>query len=184
MTQTEWRNIPFDQKDLLIALPYRIGLWISHFDEQGDDTAEKNEKQALDEIVSYLARDNTSTPFVTDYFEDALRASPGAATLDCSEEAVLSDTKKAMRIIRDNVSDKDKQATQKALLTVAEVVAQAYGEFGEDDTGSAGEGWMSSIKNALGKLKGVSYVSMERPFNISPEEKVALDQLEDVLNEA
>ena len=175
--KSEWRNIPYDQKDLLISLPYKLGIWIGHYDEQGDVKADEKERAALSEIIEYLAEDSTSTSFVTELFRDALNSREDWADWPCNEQQVLEDSKKGMKIVKDNVSDKDATAFREALLTVCEVVAQAYGEFGglEDDESSSK--WFGAVRNAIEKLKGHSYVNMERPFNISPAEQEAISTL-------
>lgn len=175
--KSEWGNIPYDQKDLLISLPYKLGVWISHFDEQGEIEADEKENAALGEIIEYLAEDDTSTLFVTELFRDSLNAREDWAGWPCNEKQALEDSKKGMEIVKDNVSDKDAIAFREALLTVCEVVAQAYGEFGGQEDDEDRSKWLGAIRNALEKLKGHSYVNMERPFNISPAEQDAITTL-------
>lgn len=180
MTQTEWRNIPYEQKDLVLSIPYKIGVWLSHRDEQGDVKADDIENEALVEIIAYLAKDKTSTPFVTDVFQDTIKARPDWPSWDCREESVMRDCRAAMDIVRKNVPEEEYNSFREALLTVAEVVAQAYGEFGGSHEGD-GTSWGDLVKNALERLKGHAYVNMDRPFNISPAEEEAIGELKKVL---
>ena len=177
MTQSQWRNIPYEQKDVLLALPVKIGVWISHYDDQGDVKADNTEMEALTEIITYLADDKTSTAFVTNLFQDTLKAKEEWQSWSFNEDIVMDECRKGMQIIKNNVSDKDLKASREALLTVAEIVAQAYGEFGSYDESADEGGWLDSVKNALQKLKGHSYIDSDRPFNISPAEQQAINEL-------
>ena len=182
MSQSEWKNISYNDKDILVALPVKVGVWISHYDDQGDVNANDNETSALKEIISYLADDKTSTLFVTDLFKETLHAQESWTSWPCDHNCVIQDAKKAISIIKSNVSKQDVDAFREALLTVCEVVAQAYGEFGSYDETQDGVSWLDHIKTTLQKLKGQSYVSMDRPFNVSPAEQEAIYELRAALS--
>ena len=57
-------NFSEDQKQLLIALPYRAGLWVSESDSSGGDHADEAEMMALEGIITGFAQDFCKSEFV------------------------------------------------------------------------------------------------------------------------
>lgn len=182
MTASEWSNIPYEQKDLLLSLPVRAGIWISHFDGQGDKRADESEIEALSEVIAHFAAQSTSSPFVTDLFEETLKRSESWDSWQTEEQVFFDDCRKAADIFSLNLSKDEHGEINRAILEVCEVVAQAHGEFEEDEEHKEDKGgWLASVKSTLSKLKGTSYIDMDKPFNISPSEQDAIHKLRHIL---
>lgn len=50
-------NFSKEQQDFLVALPYRVGLWISATDDTGGHESDAVEKQALEQVIVAYVED-------------------------------------------------------------------------------------------------------------------------------
>ena len=61
-----------EQRQLLIALPYRAGFWVSESDDAGGEEADKIERATLEGIIEGFTADFCKTEVVEELMQNAL----------------------------------------------------------------------------------------------------------------
>lgn len=172
-----------DQRNLLVALPYRVGLWIGSSDITGGSDAEKAEMMALSSIVTSYAEDYLKSEFVQTLMEEMVSRSAEWPGWGRNLDEVPAECIRAVEIASERLDRKDVMSFKYNLMEIATSVAMAYRELDHND-------------NFLFKLKVYSRVMIDRKrasrggrvvgtlgemMSISPSEQVALDSLARVL---
>jgi hypothetical protein len=172
-----------EERDLLVALPYRTGLWLSQCDDAGGHEASGAELEALDKIVLGYSEDFLKAEFI----ETLMRE--GAARHEEWEKwrenvaNVPDECKQAIDILAAKADRKSVAAFKKHLMEIARAVAMAHREFEEDMNLSDRlwiyrryvRGWMQAY------LKKEPYASIEELLSISRIEDEALNKLAQAL---
>ena len=176
-------DFSYDQKALLVALPYRTGLWLSLCDNTGGDDADEAEMQALHDIVTGFAQD-----FLKSEFDQALMEQTIAQKADWPEwhrdiDNLPNECRDAVGLLAERLDRKEFVAFKRNLMEIATDVALAYREH--DDNSLSGR---VSIYSRLVSEKVRSMMTGKPPrtldeiLNISEAEQEALDQLADALD--
>lgn len=165
-----------DQRDLLVALPYRIGLYVSQSDDTGGDESDEAERQSLDAIITGYSQEvfgAETAQYVIG--ETVLRKSEWPAW-EQDLDAIEHDCFKAVDILAGAVDEKEVSAFKKSLIEIAENVALAFREYG------ASTSFFDKIRmrSDFGKSKkdaakaGVAAKDWDQFINISVAERKAL----------
>jgi len=56
-------KLPQDIQDLVVSLPFRVGLFISESDQTGGDESAEAERKALENIVTFYVEDTVKGEF-------------------------------------------------------------------------------------------------------------------------
>jgi len=166
-------------RDLVAGLLYRAGVWMSHTDDEESGRDDALEMRALERILDHIAKTCDASPLVQEAARVVLSQKnrwPGWA--DDSFD-IIPDCENAMKFLGWAVGKQDVKQYRAALLSIAETVACAYGEYGVglgDDGGTA-------LSRLFGKLtEKINSGDDSNDFtNISPAEQDALDRLDDAL---
>ena len=168
-----------DQRDLLEALPYRVGLWVSSSDTTGGGAADEAEAQALELIVTGFAEDFCKSEFVQVMMEEAVARRAEWHDWAANLEEVPAECARAVELLSERLDRKEVTSFKLTLMEIATAVAMAYREFDHND-------------KMAHRLKIYSRVMMERLraiftgqrarnidefLNISESEQKALDLL-------
>jgi hypothetical protein len=176
-----------EERDILISLPYRVGVWVSSRDQTGDNESDEIEMQTLENIIGSHAHGMFETALVHEIMSVAY-SQPGLWPHWAKKtETVLDECHKALEIIAAKSSgddaDKEVSAYKKILMQIAFEVARSYNEF--DDESSGFEKFMAHIRimidNLIGKIRREKYAS-EELLNISLDEDIALSELAKALH--
>ena len=176
-------NFTDEQKHLLVALPYRVGLWVSESDSSGGDSADEAEKQALETIVCGFAEDFCKSEVTEELMHATVekRKEWGGWAQDINQ--VPSECRQAVEWVAEYADYKNVAAFKENLMEIAVAVAMAYREF--DDELSLAEKVPMYVTFLVDRL--MAFV-MRRPpknhdeiFNISRAERLALTELADAL---
>lgn len=165
-----------DQRDLVIRLPYRIGLWVSQSDTSGGREASESELQALSNILHAFAEDVFGSETLQYIMSETLRHKGTWHSWNKQVDLVPGECRDAVDIMRQHGEAKDIKALKNHLMEIASAVAQA---FREDDS-------RRPVFSALGLY--VSHLfsrKKKRRFgdflNISTTEREALGAIADAL---
>ncbi|MCI5059574.1 MAG: hypothetical protein MRY79_00720 [Alphaproteobacteria bacterium] len=166
-------------KELIISLPYRVGIWISNVDDnEKTERDDKIEQQALEATIEKLAARHKKIPFAATIMREVKshKSMWSAWEAQISEEQVIQDLSAAITLCRSKLSKRDVKEYKQAVWQVGLVVAQAFGEHIDPDNEMHVNNFFSSIAGLLTKpdLK-------KRPENMSAKEKTALKKLRAVL---
>jgi len=166
-----------EERGLLVGLPYRVGVWMSHADDEAGETDDIREMKALEHIIQSIATVHERSDFVQDVARQTLAKRDKWEIWANHSFDILADCEKAVSVLKNTVNDNDLKNYRLVLLNIAETVAAAYGEFGME---ADEEGVLSGF---LGKVVGKFKASdAEDDFmNISPAEDAALQRLKAAL---
>lgn len=172
-------HFTLEQRDLLIRLPYRAGLWISSSDTTGGDESDAVERQALASIVRGFTEDFLKSEFV----EEIMRAS--VDHIDewdqwaGQPENIPDEVRRGIEISALYIDYKQIHALKQSLYDVAMTVAMAYREFDAAAPFAAQMRIYSKywIEYARSYVKKTQPPTMDRYLNISAAEHKALDAL-------
>lgn len=157
-----------EERMLLCNLPYRVGIWMSHSDDESGEEDDVREMRALEKTLTALAKADNTPPFVQEILNETLsHRAHWQEWADLSFD-ILADCEKAVVCLEKNVSKEDRRAYKKTLIKIASQVGGAYGEFGESFQEE------SFFNRLLKKVKGESNADF---MNISAAEEAALQRM-------
>lgn len=168
-----------DQHDLLVALPYRVGLWVSNSDTAGGEDSDVIEMQALSDIVTGFAEDFLKSEFVQTLMEETVSRRAEWDSWSGHLEDVPGECTRAAELLSERLDRKELASFKMTLMEIATSVAMAYREF----DGSADFAHRLSVYShvLVEKIRtlmtGRARQSNEELFNISKAERKALDAL-------
>jgi hypothetical protein len=160
-----------EERELIVSLPYRVGVWIGHADDEEGSADDRREHRTVEKILHRFAGQIERYPFISAVLRETL------AQKECWERwagdslDVLPDCEKALAIVRKTGSSEAVINYRKILMKIANDVAGAHGEFGEFES----EGGFTKL------ISGFFGSKRDDFMNISPSEDEALERLAGVL---
>jgi len=118
-----------DQRDLLVALPYRVGLWIGSSDDTGGGDADDAEAKALAVIVTGFAEDFCKSEFVQMMMEETVARRGEWPEWTHNLDDVPSECIRATDLLTERLERKEVTSFKLTLMEIATAVAMAYREF-------------------------------------------------------
>jgi hypothetical protein len=171
------------ERQLLVALPYRIGLWISMSDETGGAEADEYERQALASLLHGFATDFCKSEFVEELMRETVAKTDQWPAWSNNINAVLMEVKQALSLIREKQEYNDVESFRTSLGEIAESVALAFREY--DDDPNFFERCSVFMRYARERIKSRMKGQLPRPledfYNISAAEDQALKALANAL---
>ena len=160
-----------EQMTLVVSMPYRTGMWMSHADDEDGGVDDAREMKALEASLRKVSTSKTIPVFVVEVVRETLVRRAEWDKWAENTFDIVPDARRAMEVVSTKVSRKDSVNYGRLLLTIAKAVAGAHGEFGDDlDDDQKG------IKAFIMKLLGHSQ-KREDFMNVSPTEQAAIDRL-------
>jgi hypothetical protein len=172
-------NFNDDQRQLLIALPYRVGLWVSSSDSSGGNEADEAEMTALTTIVTGFAEDFLKSEFVQRLMEETVAHRADWDKWVENIDEVPAECTRAVDMLSEILDRKELASFKFTMMEIANSVAMAYREAGEEN----GLGFrlqvysrllMEKLQAMLGKRKART---VDELLNISESEQAAIDRL-------
>ena len=172
------RFLPEDQ-DLLVGLPYRVGMWMSGIDDTDLGTqSEEQEAAKLRSVLQSLAGSKKSV-LLADIATEALRQTSNWPRWASMTETVLEDVSSAKRVLKGQATQEEFNAFAKALMLVGTAVARAVREDNDMVEEKSYLGWLSDKVNDI--TMALTDREAHKDMNISPAEDTALNELLDTL---
>ncbi len=167
-----------EETDLLVSLPYKVGVWVSHADDEDGEIDDEREMTSLAVCIKAVAKEYDGPGLVDDIARETLKREP--FWLDWTDRAfnILPDCEKAIALLKQKPGLGDAKNYRAALLEIATTVGQAYGEFNAFDDIPEDEGFFAGIAGKIvGGFSGLSKDDANHPANISAAEDSAIAQL-------
>ncbi len=166
------------EKAHLIALFYRVGVWISHADDAGEDLADQAEASMLTRLLQKVVDNPARCILVREVAAEALRQRQNWPRWASQNETFITDAQQGVRILKPICAPQELADFIAGLRALAEMVAMASDEdaMAEDVSEAFGVPLLVRIRNAL--------FPPRKPCarNISPIEDNALTELARALN--
>lgn len=165
-----------DEADLIVSLPYRVGLHVSYADDEDGEQDDEQEMEALEACLKEMSQKNTG-----------LNSEISSKTLDMKDHwkdwrqgvfNIEPACEQASEAVSRVASKDEARDYVRMVVEVASAVAQAYGEFGEEpapEKGFFGKA-MSRIVGGLGAGDDEHH-----PMNISAAEDSAISRISEAL---
>lgn len=174
-----------DERALIVALPYRIGLWVSESDDSGGPDSVLAEMHALESIITGYSEDFLKSEFVEEVMRAVLACKSEWDSWGKKLDKVPDECRQAVEILEGRLDSREVMSYKQNLMEIATSVALAYRE---DDGGAAaaGNGRFAACARhcwalLLARLKKEQEPRMESHINISKAERKTLTQLSDIL---
>lgn len=176
-------ELPADIQQLIVKLPYRVGLHISMSDQTGGGESDDAERRALENVVIFYVEDFCKSEFAQGVMLQTLQRKAEWNDWGADITNVPAECKKVFDALVGIVDVRDIVALKNNLLEIAIAVAMAYREFDSSDP------WVNRFKVYFTvlveriklTLKGESAASVDQMLNISRAEKTAINVLADTL---
>lgn len=165
---------------LLVTLPYRAGVWVSHAEDEDGDVDDVREIRALESCIRAVARLHADQSLVGAIIAETLirREEWNEWAAHCFD--VPGDARKAMAALKGKATETELTNYHAMVMEIASAVAQAHGEFG--DFGDADEGLLSGlISRIVDRFATFSPGDAGHPMNVSAAEDSALAALSKAL---
>jgi len=173
-----------DQRNLLVSLPYRVGLYISQSDQSGGDESDQAEMDALSSIVVAYSQEIFGAETVQYIVGETVQRKAEWEEWSKDLETLEGECHKAIDILSEAVDEKEVSAFKRSLLEIGESVALAFREYGADtpimDKIKIYMFYMKSRKEAA--QKGIVAMEWDQFINISIDERKALQTIANALN--
>ena len=171
-----------DHRQLMVRLPYRVGLWVSRSDSAGGGESDQRESQALSNILHAFAEDLFGSETVQQIISETINRKAEWPQWGGNLDMVPGECRDAVDLLRQHGEGKDARVLQNHLMEIAEAVALA---FREDDSGvSAFAAFGMYVRYMFSGSKKGRKVSFAEFRNISANERKALDAIADALEAA
>lgn len=131
MAMTYLSKLPKDIQDLVIRLPFRVGLYISESDQSGGDESSEAERKALENIVTFYVEDTVKSEFAHEIMLNTLNRKAEWGTWGDNIADVPAQCENVFYEMKDIIEPKEILALKQNLLEVGIAVAQAYCEYNE-----------------------------------------------------
>lgn len=177
--------MPLSEQDelTLLSLPYIVGIWVSHAEDEEGDYDDEMEMKALERILIAYAHEKELPPAVHGLVLQTISSKD--QWMSWAEEAFnpLPRCEKAIEVVKATHGKVEAKSYARMLLDVGEAVAMAYGEFGMDDDDDHENVLKRFMTKFSAKLRGEDAGHDEGGLaNISATEQAALDKLETALS--
>ncbi len=179
----DFAKIPAHEKDLIIKLPYRVGVWVSESDDVGGEEADVQEIQTLKALIVAYVEDFLKTEFVQLVMEQTVSHRNEWDSWAMNVETVPEECKQVVEFLDGKLSEKELVAFKNNILEIGYSVAMAYREF--DDEAGLGEKFRVYLALMIDRLRAVitkeAVQSSVEALNISAAEQEALDKIKSSL---
>ncbi len=173
-----------DQRDNIVSLPYRVGIWISESDHSGGDHSDAREIQALGNILNAFSEELFGAETVQHIISETLKRQKEWPAWSKNIKNIEQDCRLAIDVLYHKIDKKEVNAFKQYLFEIGEAVALAFREY--DATQPPLEKlptytayWLARMKAGM---QGKTYKSLDQFLNISPAERKTLAALVKAMN--
>ncbi len=167
------------EREAVISLPYRVGLYVSFSDLSGGFDAQEQEMEMLTSILREFSEDFCKGEFSQKIMGHCLRSCDKWPEWSKNVETVPADAEMAIETINLALSDKSMLDFKTVLFEIAVSVAMAFREDG--DAQSSG-GFFTKIIGLMGIGVATSAKDKLSHINVSASERKALAKLSSALD--
>jgi len=167
-----------DQKALIVSLPYRVGLWVSHSDDAGGDEADEKELTALANILQGFSEQVFGSELLQYIMNETVSRKHDWPEWKKQIQDVPKDCGQALDALREYVDEKEVNAYVMRLMEIGEAVALAFREYEQQSGLDKLRIYSSYILTTLkARLRQQPSKTFNQYLNVSIKERKALRAL-------
>ena len=164
--------------ELVVGLPYKVGVFVSHADDEDGEIDDDKEMAALEACLKAIASLHEDKPFTSEVMRQCMSMRSDWPRWAAQSFHVTDEAAKASALLSARVSESEAKNYKAALMEIATTVAQAYGEFGDfDDNDSSGGLFGGLVSKISDTLSSLSADDANHPMNVSASEDHAIEAL-------
>lgn len=179
---TSLAHFSAEEAELLISLPYRVGVHMSHIDDEDGEVDDRREMASLKACIQAVAALRNDRPFAAEIMKETLRLQFEWSRWAEKSFDIFDDAARAVSLLKSKAGEGTARSYAATLMEIATAVARAYGEFSTFDEEERQSGILGAL---LGKIiEGFSELAPEdegHPMNVSASENEALARLSSAL---
>lgn len=167
-----------EQRELIISLPYKVGLWLSHVDDTGGDDASQEETQALENILKAFNQDVFGSEALQYIMAETINQRDKWDSWSHDAANIPQSCQKAIDILHKCLDEKEVNSYKQRLLEIAEAVALAFREYDSLDFAGKIRVYIMYYSDKIkARTRKHGQKSLDQYLNISIRERKALDTL-------
>ena len=167
-----------EDAELVVSLPYRVGVWISHLEDESGETDDKREEAALVRTIEAVRKKFVKSVFIRSVAAQTLKHQGRWPQWADRAQTVPADCRKVITFLEPQIGKEETKYYRQFLVHIAGVVAEAYGEFGLED-GEKGDSFLGElIEKAALRITGGDF---GLPTNVAAVEREAIEELARIL---
>ncbi|MCI0405128.1 MAG: hypothetical protein L0209_03485, partial [candidate division Zixibacteria bacterium] len=168
--------------ELLVGLPYRVGVLISHAEDDEGNVDDEREKMTLESCLRGVAGLHTDEPLIRDIAQETLRRKDQWQEWAETDLTVEADARRAAALLFRKASLQEAKDYRAFVMEIAWTVARTYGEFTsfKEDKGSGV--FNTLVGKIVGGFSSIARSDTGHPMNISAAEDSILSALSDALD--
>lgn len=167
-----------EDAELLVSLPYRVGVSISFTEDEEGEGDDDREMEALESCIKEVAKLHQGSAIVSEVARRILESkSKWEAWSNQGVFNIAPECERAVRALKPVVNAQELKSYKKMILEIATAVAQASGEFGD----------VHKKKGFFGKVMekvvgGFANDDGSHPMNVSAAENDAIKAIKSALS--
>ncbi len=169
-----------EQIDLIVSVPYRIGMNVSYAEDEDGELDDEREMRALNACISEMSKNEGHSALSREIAARIIQSEERWAAWSEGVFNVAPLCEKAVLELKTEASEAEVKDYVAMCLEIASAVAQAYGEFGEgahDERGFFGK----AMGRIVGGFSGMSSDDAGHPMNVSAAEDSAIAEIRGAL---
>ena len=173
-----------EEKSMIVALPYRAGLWVGQSDSTGGEAADEKEVRALEDIIAEKSRGMFESAFVHEVMIETFARKKSWGEWSNDLDKVPEECTKIVELLNKKLSSKDVDAYRANIMGISLGIAKAFREF------NVGAPFFTKVISQIGMFFDalVRLITRDNSYdpsdalNISYEEDQALSALSKALH--
>lgn len=173
---TKLSDFSNEDAELIVSLPYRVGMHISYAEDEDGEQDDEREMQAMEACIKEVAKLHEGSEFIKEIALEVLRSKGKWGAWSQGVFNIAPSCEKAVIALKTEGSKDDVKSYIRMVIEVATAVAQAYGEFGEDPEPEKGFFGKAMSRITTG-FAGMSEDDSAHPMNVSAAEGSAISNI-------
>ena len=178
-------NLSEDERDLVISMPYRVGMYVSNADETGGDEAHLKEFESLMNILTGISEDFCKSEIMQKILYETVGSKTKWRLWNADLDKVPEQCEHIVDLLSPLVDQQsDILSVKETLLDIGVAVAMAFREADDDvDQATIDTGFFGKLRQGLSAIlpKAESDARFEH-LNISKAERAVLAKITKVLD--
>lgn len=178
---TSLADFTASELELIASLPYKVGVYVSHADDEGGEDDDEREMDSLESCMKAIASLQEDKPFTAEAIRQTMVMRSEWPRWAAQSFKVPEEAAQVKALLAGRANEQETKNYCRALMEIATTVAQAYGEFGEFEEEDEGGVFGSILGKITSKLSGMSADDANHPMNVSAAEDNAINTLREAL---
>ncbi|QQG37018.1 MAG: hypothetical protein HYS17_04440 [Micavibrio aeruginosavorus] len=118
-----------DEVTLLVSLPYRAGLWVSHADDKGQGAGKTHELKTIEGVISRLSEGMIASAFVHEVMQATHVRRDEWPSWSLQTGTVPDEARAVVVLLKRKMMPQDAEAYVQTIMSIAYETAYAFREF-------------------------------------------------------